>query len=145
MPNIYQLYENVREMDVVDIAKIVIMGSHERIVALQKEQLKHGKDATGDDIAPSYKSGVYADYKQSMNSLPEWGTPDLCLEGNFYRGIYFNDDMMNLTSDDPKTPSLKEKYGEGILGLNTEYLKKYGPYFKEKYKEEFNAQLIGKY
>jgi hypothetical protein len=103
--------------------------------------LEHGKDKSGEDIAPSYRNDAYAAMKQGMNSLPQYGTPDLKLTGAFHRAIYFDTDKMQPTSDDPKTPSLEEKYND-IFGLNEEYLQKLRPHFKEKYIEEIEYQLM---
>ena len=151
MPDIFKIHYNLQriisEGGAEGIGRIVLYGSEiqDKIVSLQKEQLLSGKDSTGEDIAPSYRSVAYADFKQGMNSRPEYRTPDLKLTGAFYSGIYFNTDLMNPTSSDPKTPSLEEKYGNSgknpVLGLNNESLKDLHPVFNEKFGNEFLAQL----
>ena len=145
MVNLFELQRNVHAIDLKDIGRTVLLGSESQniIVELQKEQLMQGKDATGENIAPSYYSNAYADMKQGKNSRPDWATPDLKQTGDFHRGIYFNTDTMNLASSDAKTPSLIEKYGEHTLGLNEDSLENYRPYFNQKTIEEFVAQLNG--
>ena len=147
--NIFQFRRNLREVrdNLKDTARIVIISSESQdlIVELQTEQLMHGKDSTGGEIAPSYRNNAYADYKHAKNPLAGHGTPDLRLTGDFHRAIYFDTNKMQPTSDDPKTPSLEEKYSNNgknpIFGLNEESLQKYRPEFKQKLIGEIKAQL----
>ena len=140
--NIFELRDRIREINPVGIAETIVYGSQDMIVELNREQMERGKDATGDDIAPTYRSDAYAELKQRMNSQPEFGTPDLQLTGDFYREMYFDTGAMNPYGSNPKTASLVKKYGKWIFGLNEESLQKYRPYFNRKFKEEVENIMV---
>jgi len=133
--------DNFREITPVGIVQDIVMSDGDLIVELQKDQFMHGKDTTGDDIAPSYRNDSYADMKQAMNSRPEFGTPDLRLTGDFYNGFYFDHDTLQVTSADPKTPSLIEKYGKHIFGLNEWTIARYRRIFNPKFWRALRAQI----
>ena len=143
--NLFELQRNANAIDIKGLFRDVLLdvSTQNMIVELQKEQLLQGKDSTGNDIEPQYRNAYYSAMKQGMNSLPVYRTPDLKLTGAFYRAIYFDTGKMNLTSSDSKTASLKEKYGEGILGLNEDSLEKLRPDYIQKVEGRFVAQLIG--
>ena len=122
---------------VIDAGRAVMNDGaiQERIVELNREQMMRGKNKSGENIMPSYRSSAYAAYKQGKNAMPEFGVPDLKNTGAFHRGIYFDSGKMTPTSNDPKTASLEEKYGEGIFGLNKDSLTELVPDFRCKMKE----------
>jgi len=97
------------------------------IALLNKEQLMDGNEKTGYQISPSYRTHKYARAKQSMNTRPPYGIPDLRLTGEFYRGFEVKTfvDRFEISSTDEKTNDLIDKYGEDIFGLNEENKVKY--------------------
>ena len=140
---ILQLAENVRNISIEGIAYDIVTANDWRVVEAQKDQMMSGKDSAGEDIAPSYYSDAYADMKQRMNRHPDFGTPDLRLTGAFYDAFYLNFNTMIVTSSDPKTPSLMEKYGNKIFGLSEESASRLREFFNPRFREEFMKQLIG--
>ena len=144
--NILELQRNANMIDIKGLFRDVLLDvdTQNMIVELQKEQLLQGKGSTGNDIEPQYRSASYSAMKQRMNNSPVYRTPDLKLTGAFYRAIRFDSGKMNLTSSDAKTASLKEKYGEGILGLNEDSLEKLRPDYIQKVIERFVAQINGR-
>jgi len=142
MATIFEIRDRIRKIDPKGIAETIVYGSQDMIVSLNREQLRRGKDSTGYDIAPSYRSDAYSAFKQDKNPLPEYGVPDLRNEGDFYDAMYFDIDAMNPYSSDPKTPSLVRKYGKHIFGLNENSLNKFRPYFNQKFKEEVEYIVV---
>lgn len=140
---IVELRDNLRTIKPFGIAQDIVISDGELIVEMQKDQLMRGKDAIGENLAPSYYSDAYAEMKQQMNSRPELYTPDLRLTGDFYNGFYFDYDSLTVTSSDSKTPILIEKYGKYIFGLNEETLRRYRIVFNIRFFDTFIAQLSG--
>src|SRR5690348_238105 len=54
-------------------------------IDLNTQQMYEGKNSDGGEIG-AYRSEVYAEMKNQMNSLPGFGVPDLKLTGAFYEG-----------------------------------------------------------
>ena len=135
--------DNLRSISPIGIVQDIVMSDGDLIVELQKEQLTQGKDATGEDIAPSYYSDAYAEMKQELNSQPDFGTPDLRLTGDFHNGFYLDHDTLQVTSSDAKTPSLIEKYGKNIFGLSEKTIRPYRHIFNPKFFATFRTQLAG--
>ena len=138
---IVQFHNNLRELDLRGIAYDLVISDEETIVNYQKDQMMSGKDATGKDIAPSYKYKSYAELKRSMNNRPQFWTPDLKYSGEFHSGFYLDHDTLTVTSSDAKTPSLIKKYGEWIFGFNKETMRKYAEGFKDMFFEKITDTL----
>ena len=86
------------------------------------EQMLSGIDADGNEIRPEYRSDDYAQFKQSINRRPAFGTPDLRLTGSFQSGLFAKYDGNNVVfgSTDSKASGLEAKYGSSIFGLTDE-------------------------
>jgi len=89
------------------------------IVDLNRKQLLSGLTSKGAKIRPRYKNKKYAAKKNSMNSKPGRGTPDLKLTGEFHAemrtDIGLNQDWQ-VYSLDEKARYLLPKYAD-IFGL----------------------------
>ena len=140
---IIEAYNNFRNIDLLGIAQDIVIYDGDLITELQKDQLMYGKDATGEDVAPSYYSDAYAEMKQKMNSRPETGTPDLRLTGEFYNGFYFDHDTLTVTSSAPITEHLIKKYGKHIFGLNENTVSRYRQIFNPKLLAVVKAKIEG--
>jgi len=94
----------------------------------QIDQLRFGFDGTGKLISPEYSSDDYARLKKELlrSEAPKY-TPDLKLEGDFYRGIMakVTRQFLEITSTDFKTPFLEKRYGDEILQLADSTFKRY--------------------
>lgn len=100
----------------------IIAELQDEIVKYNTDQLYAGQDAKGQKLKPSYSRVKYARAKNSMNSLPGLGNPDLKVTGKFYRGFYLTakNGKFEFFSSDEKTDDLKAKYGSDIFGLTKE-------------------------
>jgi hypothetical protein len=110
----------------IDLEKLksdIAAMNEERIVDENRDQLLKGKDNENKNIQPKYASAEYADYKQSKNSQPEFGIPDLKDTGDFQDKMILaiSSDNFMITSTDEKTPELTVKYLD-IFGLNEKSL-----------------------
>lgn len=105
----------------------IIENTEEEIVELNQEQLYlSGIDAEGNTL-DHYRNPEYSEMKAAMNPNPGAGIPDLNLTGNFYRGfeVSVTKDEFILSSTDPKTEWLEERYGEKIFGFTRDSRKRY--------------------
>lgn len=84
-----------------------------------QNQLLDGETPQDTAITPSYSSDFYAKYKNTLNSRPTMGIPDLRVTGGYYAGIKLigKYPKYELIGTNEKTPMLHEKYGDN-LGLN---------------------------
>ena len=137
-------------MDIIDLAEIfkkisidslmtkVAQDNNEIITDKNKSQIMQGKDSTGEDIQPSYRSDTYADVKQTVNSQPSFGVPDLKLTGGFQGAMvtHVRGNIYVTVSTDPKTGALVGKYGE-IFGLSEKSIEEIQPIMTEKLIEEY--------
>lgn len=88
-----------------------------RIVGLIKNRLyQRGVDGDGKSLG-SYSPGYEALKRKEGKRASHITLRD---EGDFYKGIFakFKDGIFSTGSTDSKTPSLVQRYGEGILKLN---------------------------
>lgn len=126
------MFNLLDRLDKVNIKSTIVMcleQSQYEIIAFNRGQLHAGQDNTGGLIDRKYKRKQYALFKEELNPVPGYGTPDLYVSGNFYNGIgvVVNSSQWNFTisSSDSKAPKLELKYSTDIYGLdpeNTEYL-----------------------
>ena len=145
MPNIYQLYENVRKMDdIEDITRTVVLDSvsQDLLIELQKDQLMRGENERGESIEPEYASFSYAKFKNRINPRAGFGTPDMKYTGAFFNAFFFDEDDLEVYSRDEKVERLIAKYGD-IFGFHRESLDPYAAYFIRNFKEEFMSQMTG--
>lgn len=114
----------------------IIERTKETIADIQATQLSTGTRSDGTKTDPEYRP-LTKDLKQGLPGLA--GVTDrvtLYNTGDFYRNLtVVNVDgvKFEITSVDPKTAKLEEKYGEKILGLNRDNKELYakGAFFKE--------------
>lgn len=87
------------------------------LVGLIKNRLyQRGIDSDGKKILPDYKPSTIKRKKEDRQRTSHVTLRD---KGDFYAGIYIEviDWLISVSSTDGKTPSLIEKYGQGILGF----------------------------
>ena len=91
------------------------------IVDLNTSQLSDGLRSDNTSIEPEYFYPAYAKMKKSIGAKPPLGTPNLYLEGDFYRGFYAKkiQDWIEIHSTDWKEKKLREKYSDEIFGLTS--------------------------
>ena len=98
----------------------VVENSMEEVEKLNRLQLKHGIDGTGNNINPKY-SDSWGEYKKTLSSYGLDGrTPDLFLSGDFYKSIkakYYDDGTIFIDSNVPHAIKLFGQYGTDILNL----------------------------
>ena len=113
-----------RRFNTADLSKFAgeaVKRYEAEIVEANQDQLQDGELSNTQPIRPKYKSDWYAKMKQSMNGLPDYGTPDLKKEVGFYAG--FNVFLQGryqyrISSTDWKTRLLSDNYNPEIFGLN---------------------------
>lgn len=114
----------------------IINRTKETVADIQATQLSTGTRSDGTRTTPDYRP-LTIELKQGQPGLA--GVTDrvtLYNTGEFYRGLtVMNIDgvKFEITSRDPKTAKLEEKYGEKILGLNRDNKELYarGAFFRE--------------
>lgn len=118
---IAELNRRFNNADLSKFAGEAVQKYEAEIVEANQSQLEDGELSTTQPIRPKYKSDWYAKMKQSMNGLPDYGTPDLKKEGGFYAGfkVFLQGRYQyRISSTDSKTSLLSDKYKPEIFGLN---------------------------
>lgn len=112
------LQRHFAQFDWDSLLKEVVRDTDTQIVDLNLSQLEEGKDSLG-RLLDDYAEDWYAKMKKQMGSKAPFGTPDLNLEGDFYRGFEARADRGDLivTSTDKKKDKLGKKYGYDIFGI----------------------------
>lgn len=120
-------------------ADVIIMRNGEFAIRMNQNQLLDGEDSNDSEITPNYKSAMYAAFKNSKNSRPGFGTPDLRNTGRFQDLMKFikKGNQYFVTSIDEKTGMLVTKYGEDIFGLQ----KINSQSFRNKNDNDFNKEV----
>lgn len=141
MGTIRDLAKGLRKLDLKSqIPKIMSsVQDINKIIELNQRQLMRGKTSEGWDGANlrGYKTIEYAIYKNGLNSLPEFGIPDLKVTGAFYSGfsVKVTQTDFTITSNDPKALDLESKYTVNIYGLTGKSTAEYiGTVFYDKFK-----------
>lgn len=95
-----------------------LRANKETIANYNRDQLERGIDSEVRDL------GTYHDF----NYKNRWRPVDLKLTGDFHMSIkpQFGGMSFEMTSNDEKADMLKDKYGDGILGLSTEDIQELG-------------------
>lgn len=129
MGTIKSLAKGLRSINLERQIPIMINATKETLVNYNKDQLLHGltsEGVTGANLR-GYRSYEYAVFKNAMNSLPEFGTPDLRLTGAFYSGIKAEISATEITmySTDIKAPDLETKFTIFIYGVNRKNMSEY--------------------
>lgn len=141
--DIIDFYNKLAAVDLEQLKFKVALDNENFISDKNRDQLLTGKDNEGRNIQPKYRSDTYADVKQTVNSQPDFGVPDLKATGDFHKGIItaFSGDSYMVTSTDSKTPELSVKYLD-IFGLNEKSLEVVQPKLTDQLQNEF-IKLIG--
>lgn len=119
MATISEVNNNWQRLDIDTEVINTIKSNSERMLTLNKEQLKEGFDKQGKRLR-EYRSDLYAQVKNRMNPLPGYGNPDLFKTGAFFeeftlrveQKVYFY-----MYSQDAKYFTLVKNYGKDIFGL----------------------------
>lgn len=117
-----ELNNRLQVIDVDELCREAVTQNASKLVTMNKRQLEVGETITGGSIKPSYRSRLYAKYKQlEMGSQSPLGTPDLKLTGDFHKGFFLTveDNEYFIESSDEKTGMLVDKYKD-IFGLTTQ-------------------------
>jgi hypothetical protein len=136
--DLYQAVDRIRLRD--ELPELIRQTGTE--IALKVEaQLQKGEQSTGEKIKPEYGSPIYASKKYNLNPLAGYGTPDLKLTGEYYKGIgvaIISDTEYAIESDVPYANNNSlSKYGDNVLRLSEQS--------KEEYIEETLALKIQAY
>lgn len=114
-----------------------IMQNESKLVTMNRRQMEEGKTASGDLIAPLYRSIMYAKGKKELyGSRAPFRIPDLKLTGAFHRGMKLEIDYPGyfIYSTDEKAEELAEKYDD-IFGIAPDY---------QPQAKEINTRMLAK-
>jgi hypothetical protein len=110
------------------VLDLTVEQTKDKIIELNKNQLLHGLDASGNKIG-EYKNLNYAIRKFSLNNLAGFGMKDYRLTGDYYAAIYaiISNGKLTIGSSDGKNKWLDF---EGEFGLTPESKQEYKPVFR---------------
>jgi len=114
------ILKNLKKFDLnKDITK-TLKSEKKFLLDMNRGQLMFGKTRMDEEVYPDYRSNAYAEWKNSKNSHPGFGTPDLYVTGAFQKAftLSIEGDEMVFDSKDEKTAELVEKYSDEIFGLS---------------------------
>lgn len=122
MGTIFDFDNAIQKVQVQPIIVKCLEQSQYEILAFNRGQLFMGENNKGLSITPRYRSQAYADFKESINAKPGYGTPDLFVTGEFYNSLQIkvNPTEFTIFSSNNKAPKLEKKYGQNIYGLTPE-------------------------
>lgn len=109
------------QMDLDLIGIEAIMENKTAVVAINKEQMRMGKDAKG-FISPPYRPS-YLYFKKGLSTYFAGSHPDLFVTGDFQNGMFMRQSgkSVEIASTDNKESKLLEKYGEQIFEISEEF------------------------
>jgi hypothetical protein len=136
MITVQQLRDRIQQVSVPRIVEYSAEEQREGLADINREQLLQGIESSGNKISPEYASKSYARRKQSMNSAPGLGTPDLKLTGEFHRQLIakVSEEEIVFSSRDEKNDRLVSKYGEDIFGFTDDGRTKAGKLIHQRFK-----------
>jgi hypothetical protein len=145
MGTVRNLLQRFQAFDYDAARQAAVEETKDQIVVFVKQQLKSGYLSTGGRIRPYYATIQYAAKKFNMNRLPGFGTPDLLVTGDFYKGIGVVVTTTSFTTDstDDKAPKLELAYTSYIYGLSPENLINYGQIVKPVLFEKIKNATVG--
>jgi hypothetical protein len=87
-----QLSDNFQKFDPEKTAEIIVKKNAGFAILLNQQQLSSGLDLSGGKISKEYASDRYAGFKNRLNTLPGFGTPDLKIvkKGGLHDDIIFD-------------------------------------------------------
>lgn len=143
--NLAKIYSNLKKLDAYDIAVEVLESLDDYIADLNREQLaSKGINSDGSDIMPEYSALT------ELLKRPKSGTAGITSHvtlydsGSFHKSIFasiFPDEVV-MDATDSKLSELEEKYGNKILGLTEESIKKLREKFNPLFKKRFNEAIF---
>lgn len=122
MSTIKSLYDKVLQLNTDTIITEALKETTVDFEAENKIQMLMGLTNKGEHITPKYQSSKYAKTKKAAGSIPDEGTPDLFVTGEFQRliDVEVGTDVLDIISKDEKGPELEFKY-KNIFGLSGPY------------------------
>lgn len=137
------LHELQRRLDRFDIRREVrktIDQTADSVADFNRKQLFAGIRASGTDITPAYAPLTVLIKDQKGQPTDRVTLKDA---GQFYENIFVdvNSDTFEIDSNDPKSDSLKKKYGNRIFGLTPESR---GEYVVYHFFPELKRRITGK-
>ena len=142
--DLLDLQRKLKRLDTDELINRAVLDNKEEILDLNTAQLSKGKDSLG-NLLDAYASDAYAEFKRVVKgSQAPKGTPDLKLEGDFYRGftLIVEGQDYRVTSNDDKTGALVEKYGQEIFALSEESLQEVRPMILESLLKILRNELL---
>ena len=139
------IYNNLKQLDVYEIAVSVLEELDGFMADLNREQLaKKGVNSDGSDIRPEY-SGVTEILKRSKSGTAGITSHVTLFDtGDFHKSIFaeiFPDEVI-MDATDSKLFDLEAKYGDKILGLTDESIKKVREKFNPLFIKKFNEAIF---
>lgn len=126
MSTIDALYQDCLKLDLKGEIPQLIVDNGAEAGHLVETQLAQGQLSTGASITPEYANTYYSRKKESMNSTPGYGVPDLKYSGDYYKSIGValkSEQEYVIESDVPyaNDPQITQ-YGEDLLKLSDDNL-----------------------
>lgn len=123
-----EYYTKLRSVDLNFLKEEAVLQSKEDIVAINREQLRAGKNAQGELIRPQYSLGYQRRKRRMSTYHAPLGTPDLFLTGDFQNemDVVVENGEYDIISWDWKNAILQTMYDDlfGISGANIEKIRK---------------------
>lgn len=139
------IHSNLKKVDVFDIAVEVLESLDKFIADLNRAQLANkGINSDGTDIRPEYSTvtEILKRSKSGISGITSHVT--LYDSGDFHKSIFaeiFPDEVV-MDATDSKLMELEEKYGDKILGLTDESIKKLQEKFNPLFIKKFNEAIF---
>lgn len=113
-------YRQCESVNLYRLLPAVLSGAEDLMADLNVEQMMEGQDAKGEPLY-FYRSPVYAELKQRMNSAPAFGVADFRVDGTFHRSLFasVDGDRVTFNASDQNTSKLLE-LSPNMFGLTTE-------------------------
>lgn len=127
-----ELLNDIKAFDLMATVTDVIQKTNDGYIEKQQAQMLEGKGKNRNIGRYWNPTGVYAQFKSSLNPLAGLGNVDLRLTGAFFDGmeLKLTGQDIDIFSTDSKAGDLTEKYGGQIWGLN------------EKRQNEYNEEVF---
>jgi hypothetical protein len=137
MATIDEVLKTYQQLDLIQTAKDLVLANEEKILNINRNQLRFGFDSNRNYITPQYALASYASWKINTGHLAPFGIPDLLLTGKFYNSFRFDNKFRVISVGVPYAKLLQTKYGENIYGFDDKNL----PLYRAMYREEIKKRL----
>jgi hypothetical protein len=135
MATIFEVANAVNRINLIELAKQVVMANAEPILEENRYQLYVGLRPDGSELTPRYYYRWYAEWKHRLNPAPGFGVPDLFITGALHETLTLSPDtfMPYFDSELAGYPQIAQY--QGIFGVSSTFLRwQYAP-------KVFNPQL----